>query len=179
MKKKVIAIAINLALVLTLGVITTLHTQFAFARVELTPDFWDIQSVNSTGYTVCNPSCHLSNNSQSGNSAVEAAYQLTVNVPSHPFGTSTVGISITTANGYTDQADVPTAGGSSHTFNIPQNQGYSVQVCVVSPTTTVVHIRQLVIICQYHHMYPTSPLPAAPRDVLRYIRNEGMQSLVS
>ena len=130
MKKKVIAIAINLALVLTLGVITTLHTQFAFARVELTPDFWDIQSVNSTGYTVCNPSCHLSNNSHSGNSAVEAAYQLTVNVPSHPFGTSTVGISITTANGYTDQADVPTAGGSSHTFNIPKNQGYSVQVCV-------------------------------------------------
>src|SRR5215469_12320348 len=69
MKKKVIAIAINLALVLTLGVITTLHTQFAFARVELTPDFWDIESVNSTGYTVCNPSCHLSNNSLNGNSA--------------------------------------------------------------------------------------------------------------
>ncbi|MFY9795981.1 MAG: hypothetical protein WAK17_14340 [Candidatus Nitrosopolaris sp.] len=134
MKMKVIAIATILALVLTLGVLTTLHAQFAFARLVLTPDFWGIQSVNSTGYIVCNPDCHLSSNSRSGKSAVEAAYRLTVNVPSHPFGTSTVGISITTTNGYTDQADVPTTGGSSYTFNIPKNQGYSVQVCVNSGT---------------------------------------------
>ena len=84
---------------------------------------------------MCNPICHVSSNnggSNGGSSITDAqpAYRLTVNVPSHPFGTSTVGISITTANGYTDQADVPTAGGSSHTFNIPKNQGYSVQVCV-------------------------------------------------
>ena len=36
----------------------------------------------------------------------EPGYQLTVNVPSYPFGTSTLGISITTANRYTDQASV-------------------------------------------------------------------------
>jgi hypothetical protein len=133
MKMKVIAIATSLALVLTLGVLTTLHTQFAFGRLVLTRDFWGIQSVNSSGYIVCNPNCHLSRNSGSGNSAVEAAYRLTVNVPSHPFGT-TVGISITTANGYTDQANVPTAGGSSYTFNILKNQGNSVQVCANSGT---------------------------------------------
>jgi hypothetical protein len=43
-------------------------------------------------------------------------------------------MSITTANGYTDQASVPTAGGSSYTFNVPKNQGKSVQVCVNSGT---------------------------------------------
>ena len=154
MKMKVIAMATSLALVLTLGVVTTLHTQFAFAAPlitsPLTPDFFNIQSGNSdsgngSGYIVCNPNCHLSSNSDSGNSGnsdsvnsgnsgVEAAYRLTVNVPSHPFGTSTVGISITTANGYTDQANVPTAGGSSYTFNIPKNQGNSVRVCVNSGT---------------------------------------------
>ncbi len=39
---------------------------------------------------------------------------------------------ITTENGHTDQADVPTAGGSSHTFNIAKNQGKWVHVCVNS-----------------------------------------------
>lgn len=43
-----------------------------------------------------------------------------------------VGISISTENGYTDQATVPTAGGSSHTFNIPKDEGKWVQVCVNS-----------------------------------------------
>ena len=52
--------------------------------------------------------------------------------PSHPFGTSTVGISITTENAYTDQASVPTAGGASHIFNIPKNEGKWVQVCINS-----------------------------------------------
>jgi len=131
MKMKVIAIATNLAIVLIL-VLTTLYTQFAFAKLVLTPDFWGIQSVNNTGYIVCNPNCHLSS-SHNGDSAVEEGYRLTVNVPSHPFGTSKVGISITTTNGYTEQAYVPTAGGL-HTFNIPKNQGYSVQVCVNSGT---------------------------------------------
>jgi hypothetical protein len=132
MKMKVIAIATNLALVLTL-VLTTLYAQFAFGRLVLTPDFGGIRSVNNTGYIVCNPNCNPSSNSHSGDSAVEAAYRLTVNVPSHPIGTSKVGIFITTTNGYTDQADVPTAGGL-HIFNIPKNQGYSVQVCVNSGT---------------------------------------------
>ena len=71
MKIKVIAIATNLALVLTL---LPLYTQFAFARLVLT--FWGIQSVNNTGYIVCNPNCHLSSNSYTGDSAVEAAYRL-------------------------------------------------------------------------------------------------------
>jgi hypothetical protein len=124
----------------------------------LTPDFFNIEgdtSGNGSGYIVCNPNCHLSSNndnansgssgssdsgsSNSGNgdtgsggpgSSGQAAYRLTVNVPSHPFGISTVGMSITTANGYTDHASVPTAGGSSYTFNIPKDQGPSVKVCV-------------------------------------------------
>ena len=163
MRMKVLAMATSLALVLTLGVLTTLHTQLASATPlitsPLTPDFFNIQSGNSdsgngSGYIVCNPNCHLSSNSDNANSGSssnsdrssnsgssdnsgssgQAAYRLTVSVPSHPFGTSTVGMSITTANGYTDQANVPTAGGSSYTFNIPKNQGKSVQVCVNSGT---------------------------------------------
>jgi hypothetical protein len=63
-------------------------------------------------------------------SSIEQAYRLTVNVPSHPFGTSLVGISISTKNGYTDEANVPTAGSASYTFNIPNNEGNQVQVCV-------------------------------------------------
>jgi hypothetical protein len=66
----------------------------------------------------------------------EPGYQLTVTVPSHPFGTSTVGISITTANGYTDQANPSTSGGASWTFNIPPNQGSSVLVCVNSENSS-------------------------------------------
>src|SRR6201998_4428283 len=60
------------------------------------------------------------------------AYRLTVNVPSHPFGASTVDIFITTKNGYTDQANVATTGITSWTFDIPQHQGNWVQVCVNS-----------------------------------------------
>jgi len=66
----------------------------------------------------------------------EPGYQLTVTVPSHPFGTSTVGISITTANGYTDQANPSTSGGASWTFTIPPNQGNSVLVCVNSENSS-------------------------------------------
>jgi hypothetical protein len=62
----------------------------------------------------------------------QPGYLLTVDVPSHPFGTSTIGISITTENGYADQANIPTAGNPSWTFNVPPNQGNSVQVCVNS-----------------------------------------------
>ena len=165
MKMKVLAMATSLALVLTLGVLTTLHTPLASASPlitsPLTPDFFNIEGDNSgngSGYIVCNPNCHLSSNSDNANGGSsdssssgssgsssnsgssdtggsgQAAYRLTVNVPSHPFGVSTVGMSITTANGYTDQSSVPTAGGSSYTFNVPKNQGKSVQVCVNSGT---------------------------------------------
>jgi hypothetical protein len=58
------------------------------------------------------------------------AYQLTVEVPFHPFGASTLDISITTKNGYTDHANVPAAGVATWTFNIPQNQGNWVKVCI-------------------------------------------------
>jgi hypothetical protein len=158
MKMKVLAMATSLALVITLGV-TTLHTPLVSATPlitsPLTPDFFNIEGDNSgsgngSGYIVCNPNCHLSSNSDNANSGSsgsssnsgssdtgsdgQAAYRLTVNVPSHPFGASTVGMSIKTANGYTDQANVPTAGGSSYTFNVPKNQGKSVQVCVNSGT---------------------------------------------
>jgi hypothetical protein len=61
-------------------------------------------------------------------------YQLTVNVSPYPFGT--VAISITTANGYTDQANVATAGVSSWTFNIPPNQGNWVRACVNSENSS-------------------------------------------
>ena len=40
-------------------------------------------------------------------------------------------------NGHTDQASVPTAGGSSHTFNIPKDQGKWIQVCVNSGNRSV------------------------------------------
>ena len=61
----------------------------------------------------------------------DPGYQLNVNVASYPSGTSTLGISITTANGYTDHADVAASGVTSWTFNIPANQGW-VRVCVNS-----------------------------------------------
>lgn len=65
-----------------------------------------------------------------------AENQLTVTVPSHPFGTSTVGISITTANGYKDQVNPSTSGGASWTFTTPPNQGNSVLVCVNSENSS-------------------------------------------
>ena len=68
MRVKVIAMATSLALVLTLGVLRTLDTQFAFARLVLTPNYWGIQSVNSSGYILCNPNCHLSSNNGRDNS---------------------------------------------------------------------------------------------------------------
>jgi hypothetical protein len=131
---KVIVAATILGIVSTLGFLTALHVQFVFAAplIEslLNPDF-DIQSGNSSGSIVCDPICHVSNNN-GGSSITDAqpAYRLTVNVPSHPIGTSTVDISITTANGHTDEVNLSTAGDLSYTFNIPENQGKSVQVCV-------------------------------------------------
>ena len=137
----------TVGLVSTLGFLTTLG-QFAIAAPSIGSLDFAIQSNgDSSGYIVCDPNCHLASNSGSNNSASnnsasnnsasndtekQPSYRLTVNVPSHPFGASTVGISISTENGHTDQADVPTAGGSSHTFNIPKNQGKWVQVCVNS-----------------------------------------------
>jgi hypothetical protein len=135
---KVIAAVTMMGLVSTLGFLTVLHVQFAFAAslIEslLNPNF-DIQSGNSSGSIVCDPICHISNNnggSSGGSSITDAqpAYRLTVNVPSQSSDTSTVGISITTENGYTHEADLSGAGDLSYAFNIPQNQGKSVQVCV-------------------------------------------------
>jgi len=149
MKKKVIVMTIATGLVSTLGILTMLHIQFAFADPligsPLRTDFTIQSNGDSSGYIVCNPNCHMAtnsdtnsntnttnSNSNSSDRETQPTYGLTVNVPSHPFGVSTVGISITTENGHTDHADVPTAGGSSHTFDIPKNQGKWVQVCVNS-----------------------------------------------
>ena len=75
---------------------------------------------------------HHSSESSSGSIFTQRKYQLTVNVAPYPFGTSTVGISITTAKGYTDQANVAAAGLASWTFNIPPNQGNWVRACIKS-----------------------------------------------
>lgn len=68
--------------------------------------------------------------------STQPGYLLTVNVPSHPFGKSTIGIFITTEDGYTDHAYIPTRGNPSWTFKVPPNQGNSVQVCVDSGPQT-------------------------------------------
>ena len=118
----------TLGLISTLGFLTTLPGQFVIAAPFIGSLDFAIQSNgDSSGYIVCDPNCHVASNSGSNNSGsndteTQPAYRLTVNVPSHPFGASTVGISITTKNGHTDQASVPTAGGSSYTFNIPKVQ---------------------------------------------------------
>jgi hypothetical protein len=104
---KALTVGTILVLLISAGVQATLYIQFAFAA-------------DSNGIISAN------------NNVVQPGYLLTVYVPSHPFGTSTVGISITTEDGYTDQANIPTAGNPSWTFNIPPNQGNSVQVCVNS-----------------------------------------------
>ena len=66
----------------------------------------------------------------------EPGYHLTVNIPSYPSGTSTLGVSVTTANGYTDHANVDVSGVTSWIFNVPSNQGSSVQVCVNSDSSS-------------------------------------------
>jgi hypothetical protein len=65
----------------------------------------------------------------------DPGYQLTVNVPSYPSGTSTLDISISTANGYTDHANIAASDVTSWTFNIPANQGW-VRVCVDSDASS-------------------------------------------
>ena len=66
-----------------------------------------------------------------GGSTSNSGYEFTVRISEWPFGSSSVRIDIETENGYSDSTSVNTAvsGNPSHTFNIPQNQGNSVQVC--------------------------------------------------
>ena len=107
----------TLGLVSTFSFLTTLAWQSVIAVPFIGSLDFGIQSNgDSSGYIVCDPNCHVSSNSGSNNSGsngteTQPSYRLTVNVPSHPFGASTVGISIATENGHTDQASVPTAGG--------------------------------------------------------------------
>jgi len=134
---KVSVAASIMGLVTTLGFLVAPSTQFAFAL-----DFGIQSNGDSSGSIVCDPNCHLSSNSgdNNGGSSIndaQPAYQLTVNVPSHTSGTSTVGVSIATANGYTRAADISGAGDLSYTFNIPKNQGKSVQVCVTSGDVSI------------------------------------------
>ncbi|MFY9870587.1 MAG: hypothetical protein WAK17_12785 [Candidatus Nitrosopolaris sp.] len=87
------------------------------------------------GSSNSNPHYH-SSKSSSGSIFTQHGYQLTVNVPPYPFGTSTTDISITTANGYTDQANVSSSDVIAWTFNIPQNQGNWVRVCINSENSS-------------------------------------------
>ncbi|PWU79483.1 MAG: hypothetical protein DLM72_17105 [Candidatus Nitrosopolaris wilkensis] len=58
-------------------------------------------------------------------------YSFTVHVPKHGFGANAVTIFVKTANGYTDQQDASTRQSDvSWTFNIPANQGDTIQACV-------------------------------------------------
>lgn len=140
----IFAMITTVGLVSTLGFLTTLPGQFVIAGPFIASLGFTIQSNgDSSGYKICDPNCHVASNSGSNNSSSNnngsngtetqnPSYRLTVSVPSHPFGASMVGISIATENGHTDQVTVPTAGGSSHTFNISKDQGKWVQVCVNS-----------------------------------------------
>jgi hypothetical protein len=138
---KVIAAATIIALVSTLGFLIALSIQFAFAL-----DFGIQSNGDNSGYIVCDPNCHVSSNSGGNNGGsnitdAQSAYQLTVNIPSHTSDTSTVNISIKTANGYTRQADLSGAGDLSYTFKIPENQGKSAQVCVKSGNPSIKNCR--------------------------------------
>jgi hypothetical protein len=138
---KVIAAATIMALVPTLGFLIAPSIQFAFAQ-----DFSIQSNGDSSGYIVCDPNCHVSGNSGGNNGAsnitdTQPAYHLNVDVPSHTSDTSTVGVSITTANGYTRETDLSGAGDLSYTFNIPENQGKSVQVCVKSGNLSIKNCR--------------------------------------
>jgi len=62
--------------------------------------------------------------------AQQSGYNLTVNVTGHAFGNAAVWISVLTENGYRTGGWAQTAGGTSVTFNIPPDQGNSVQACV-------------------------------------------------
>jgi hypothetical protein len=98
MKMKVIAMTITTGLVLTLGILTTLHTQIAFADPligsPVTTDFNIQSNGDNSGYIVCDPNCHMATNgnsntnSNSTDSEAQSAYGLTVDVPSHQFGVS-------------------------------------------------------------------------------------------
>lgn len=132
---------------------------------------------------MCNPNCHIvsnngisTNGSSGSNSEAQPAYRLIVNVPSHPFGVSitTVGISITTENGYRDQADPPTTSGSSYTFNIPKNEGKSdrfVLILEILQMTGVIPMRLQAAICQFHYHQHNNSIT---RDIFTGMNRAGM-----
>ncbi|HEY7078903.1 MAG TPA: hypothetical protein VH500_04315 [Nitrososphaeraceae archaeon] len=94
-------------------------------------DGWGQQSGGEISHRQTNDGSNGDTGDRGSNTGgAESGYRLTVNVPSHPFGESSVNIEITTENGYHQFANVGTAGGSSHTFEIPPNEGNSVRVCV-------------------------------------------------
>jgi len=64
--------------------------------------------------------------------ASSAAYSVTVNIGTHPFGNKWSYITIETEDGCSDGGRLPTAGDPSATFDIPAGCGESVQVCASS-----------------------------------------------
>jgi hypothetical protein len=138
MRAKVIAMATSLVLLLSLVVLllTTHHRQFVFAADEHEQShILKIQADNSNGNITCGQNCQIFSKSDGSvyngrsNSQTQQAYRLTVHILSHLPGASTVVVFISTKNGYTDKANVPTTGIASWTFDIPQNQGNWLQVC--------------------------------------------------
>lgn len=96
----------------------------------------DVSSSIYTQHGSSNSNPHYYSSGRSSSIFTQHGYQLTVNVPPYPFGTSTTDISITTTNGYTDQANITSSDAISWTFNIPQNQGNWVRVCVDSENSS-------------------------------------------
>src|ERR1700739_1974396 len=102
------------------------------ATTGITSWTFDIPQNQGNGVRVCSYYCVIyeATGKDMSVSLSPVTYRLTVNVPSHPFGASTVDIFMSTKNGYRDQANVAITGIASWTFDIPQDQGNSVQVCV-------------------------------------------------
>jgi hypothetical protein len=88
-------------------------------------------STDNSGGTSDNSSSSTNNNNNQGTTSQgQSGYSITVNVNTHGFGKDRVNIGVTTENGYSANQEVLTAGEASWTFNIPPNQGNSIQVCV-------------------------------------------------
>jgi hypothetical protein len=83
-----------------------------------------------SGFNSCSGDNDGSERASSDGSSSSSGYSLTVTVTSHPFGASAVDIDILTENGYRDSKKVSTAGDATASFDIPSNQGTSVEVCV-------------------------------------------------
>ena len=72
----------------------------------------------------------LSSSLQGLAAAQQSGYNLTVRISGHSFGKPAVNVNIITENGYRNSARVSTAGDATAIFQIPPDQGRTIQVCV-------------------------------------------------